>query len=215
MLDASEELRKCRDALEKGRRRFFLWDRWTYLRISRPIWAANDKLQTFFRERSRLLKTGRVAWGYTVQANALLFEPGGDDCPGEVVYGVDPAVPVDVHALKRVAHRLYELKGTQQADPGLSKFSRYLADEYAREFGLQVPQCICDQTPYAVSTVFFSRKHLPNQVLSKGLFPILVSDTQPQVAMVLPSRFWSKNLRRFWVSHKDLSLFQSPHQPHR
>lgn len=201
MIDPDEELARCRAAVHEARRRgFSLWERWTYLRVARPAWAARDALETFFSHRAALLAHGRVTWGHTVQANSTLFEPGFHDAPGEVVYVADPDAPVDVDALAHIAHQLYELKGTAQRDPTFSELSHYLADEHIRVFGLPVPALISPQLPCAISTIYFARKHLPDGVLCKGLYPILVSDAEPRVAMPLPSRYWSEALRRFWLS---------------
>jgi hypothetical protein len=203
MIDADDEIAKCRAALDRARSRFSWWDRLTYLRVAQPSWAARDALAVFFTHRAALLATGRVTWGHTVQANSALFELGPHDLPGEVVYVADPQVPVDVQALGQVADQLYQLKGTRQIDPVFSELSTYLADEYIRVFGAKVPALISAGMPCAISTVFFSRKHLPNRVLSRRLYPIIVSDAEPRVAMVLQSRFWSEALQRHWVSPGD------------
>ena len=63
-----------------------MWDRLTYWRVPKPLWlrlSPSDNLTTLFRRMKRLFREGVVVWGHLIQANALLYEDGSDNCPGE------------------------------------------------------------------------------------------------------------------------------------
>ena len=201
-MDPTRELAVCAESIGKPPRRFPLWLRLSYLRIGAPEWVRlkHDDLERHFASTKLLLERGRLTWGCTVQANALLFQPGKHDCPGEVLYGTDPRASPSLEELGRIATELFDLKGTFQPDPAFANISEYLANERIRVFGLNVPSLVSGKTACAVSTVFFVRKHLPNGVLSYRWYPLLVLDAEPRTAMVLPSRYWSDALVTLWHS---------------
>jgi len=170
----------------------------SYLRTPRPFWAMFDDLNTYFQNHRRVLERGRITWACTVQANSVLFEPGLDNCPGEVVYVRDPSVRVDLAQLRHVAEELSRLKVAQPMEPSLVEISSYLTNEMTRAYGLPVPESISPNLPCALSTIFFDRRHLPNHMLSRKEFPVVVTDDRPFVVAVLPSRYWSERLRQAW-----------------
>jgi hypothetical protein len=198
-MDFDAELRRCARALGEAPRRFPLLHRFSYLRIQPPRWVKDrdDDLSRFFSTTNRLLTSGRLTWGCLVQANQLLFEPGPDDCPGEVLYSTESSC--SLASLREVASAVYELKGTQQPDPAFAKISQYLANELTRVFGLQVPTLVSGTTSAAISTTFFVRRHLPRGVLALPWFPLLVLDRPPHTAMVVPSRYWSESFVDLWI----------------
>jgi hypothetical protein len=200
-MDYDLELSECARRLGPPPRRFSIWSRLGYLRVPQPQWVTREKddLQHFFESTSRLLSVGRLTWGCIVQANRRLFEPGKDDCPGEVVYGAKPRQDPPLESLIKIGRDLYELKGTVQSDPAFATIASYLTDEYTRVFGLRVPKVVSGTSICAVSTLFFVRKHLPDRVLARKWFPTLVLDEAPNAAMVLPSRYWSDNLVAAWT----------------
>lgn len=194
----------CRERFGPAPRRFGWYDRTTYLFCFPPAWAAKDDLHTYFANRQRVLREGVIVWGHVIQANSKLFrrEPnsawGGTDLPGEVVYCPDPEQDVSVYALETIARALFALKGKPQEDSRKQFFSDYLANELTRVFGEPVPETISPDLPCLVSTVYFEREHLPGECLRRVYFPLLLSATEPRVAMVLPSRYWPPSLTSLW-----------------
>jgi len=204
----AQVLRSCAENFGAAPRTISWWQRATYFRSRRPEWAAADDIQAHFRQYRQMLERGRVTWGCTVQANHRLFEEGPQDGPGEVVYVRDPARPVDLVELHRVARQLYSIKGTQQPDPLFEQLSSYLTNEKVRVFGLPVPALISPRVPCAISTTYFNRRHLPNGILSVRTYPILVAREEPWTVTVLPSRYWPEELRAHWCSRAPARKFQ-------
>lgn len=194
-------IHECIENFGLAPRRLSLWDRLTYFRIPRPRWLpanSSDGLSTLFQNLHTLFTEGTVVWGHIIQANALLFQPGLDDCPGELVYSLADARRVDPDDLGQVAHQLYSLKGSAPEDPELAPIATYLTDEMIRVFGLPVPKTISPNLPCRISTTFFVRKHLPLRRLCTPLLPIVVNPSEPYVAMPLPARFWPQPLIDWW-----------------
>ena len=183
-------------------RRFSLRDRWSYLPSPKPSWhreIPQDPLLQMTKQAASVLKHGVVVWGHIVQANAMLFEPGDSDCPGELVYSFDPAIVEDPFYLQEVASELFSLKGTQPTEPELAPIAAYLTDETIRVFGLRVPDLISPEVACLVSTTFFVRKHLPHGRLCSSLFPIVVQPHKPHFALPLPARYWPPEFLQIWV----------------
>lgn len=194
-------LDECRTNFGPPGRAFSFWERLSYLRIKCPSWCSDtDDLTIFFRHKDRLLENGEVVWGHIVQANSLLFSPGKDNCPGEMVYVPNPKAVVDPQELATVASRLFDLKGTEPGDPGLASIANYITDERIRVYGLRVPSAVSPRLTCAVSTVFFARHHLPQRQLCSPLMPIIISVEKPRVVMPLPARYWPEELVQWWCS---------------
>jgi hypothetical protein len=179
-------------------RRLPSWHR-TYPLIRIPSWARADPLRRLWQDSPTLLERGKVVWAHMIQANELLFAPGNDDCPGEIVY--DPTGIMHPGDLSPVAGKLFSLKGTVPSGEDFKEIATYLTDERVRVFGLRVPIGVSEY-PLSISTIFFCRKHLPNGVLSLPYFPILISEACPGSTMVLPSLWWPVELVRLWSGRR-------------
>ena len=192
-----DPLSLCAQKIDDPPRRFSFRERVSYLRLPKPLWARQDrtdKIRTIFENAASVYRNGVLVWGHVVQANMLLFRDGKDDCPGELVYSLEPNGASTPRLLASVARELFALKGTHPHDRGLAAIADYLTDEHVRVFGLPVPSTISPVTPCLVSTTFFCRKHLPNGVISNPLMPILVNPSEPYVALPLPARYWPEEL---------------------
>src|SRR5688572_172610 len=137
-------LEECRRSFGPPPRRFSFWQWHTYLKARKPPWLhvhSNDLMNGIYRDQRALLTTGRVVWGHIIQANQLLFAPGPEDLPAEVLYSFDTALQSDaaLRTYEGLAPRLYALKGTDQADPRLAKISRVLAAEIERTSRRELP----------------------------------------------------------------------------
>jgi hypothetical protein len=174
-----------------------------YLKIPRPGWVkenyfGDDKLLHFFTGQKKLLTQGMIVWGVLIQANQILYNRGIGNAPGEVVYYRERNINPDVDELVEVSDRIAALKDTSPEDSELKVIADYLTDETVRVFGLPVPRSLSLNLNCAISTVMFSRKHLPNRRLSQSFFPLIVSPEEPHIAMVLPSRYWPDELIEIW-----------------
>ena len=172
-----------------------------YLKLNKPPWlpqVPDDKINLIFEHSDRVLRDGVVVWGRVIQANQQLFEDGEHDCPGEVVYSLDDSRKVDVGFLEQLATKLFSLKGTEPSHEELAPIANYLTDQMIRVYGLDVPRILSPNLNCKISTVFFDRKHLPNQKLCSLWLPIVVSRSAPFVATPLPERFWPRDLKELW-----------------
>lgn len=197
-----EGIARCAEKLGPSPRQFWWWDR-IYWRFARPIWLVedpDDQLETLFQNLDNLRRDGKVVWGHIIQANGILYAPGDDNCPGEVVYSLDDANPLDAKELASIAARLFSLKNTKPDNPELAAIADYLTNERIRVFGKPVPAMVSPRMRYLISTVFFVRKHLPEPArsLRQSLLPILVHPVPPHVALVLPCRYWPQSLIDWW-----------------
>lgn len=193
-------LEECKRKFGAAPRQFPFLDGLLYLRSGKPAWCTHkDKLSLFFEGQSRLYAEGRVVWGHIIQVNRMLFSPGPYNSGGEVVYCLDHNRQGVLQALGGIGPALFALKGKPQSSPELATISEYLYNEHIRVFGLEVPRLISGDLPCAISSVFFNRKHLPNRVLSKPCFPIVVSKQNPRLAAVVPSRYWPASMLDWWL----------------
>lgn len=161
--------------------------------IPPPDWLDQDQdLQQFFRDYAKVLSEGYVTWGHTVQANGLLYQPGEDNCPGEVLYCEDPQANVPPGILQKLASSLYKLKGTEPEHPGLRPIAEHLTNERTRVFGMKVP--VSGKQSFALSTVFFNRSYFPDRMLTASLYPVVVSTSGSGVVVPLPYESWPREL---------------------
>ena len=107
------------------------------------------------------------------------------------------AITAQVESLKKVAETLRGFKTTPPDHPNLKAVAALIQDPAIRKFGTPIPDKLTDSHPCGISTVYIPRKHLPNGQLSDPLLPILVSE-HPQMAMILPERFWPESFREQW-----------------
>ncbi len=196
-------LQECRENFGEAPRTFSWWDRLTYLRVpSKPAWlkaSPDDKIMTYFDYFADVMRDGKVVWGHVIQANYQMFEPGPNNCPGEMVYALDTDGSFLPATLRNVAIRLGELKGTDPEDSELAPIADYLTDEMIRVFGLKVPSQLSPRVRCRISTVYFIRKHLLEEMILQSLIPLVVLPQKPFVATVLPEQFWPDELVDWWV----------------
>jgi hypothetical protein len=194
-----EWLQQCQRNFGTAPRSFSWLDRLSYLQIHTPDWALQDELKIFFKNQKRLFLQGKVVWAQIVQANSLLFSPGRDDLPALVIYAASDRSNLDPTLLSAIASKIFDLKGTQPTDPSLTKLADCLTDEYSRKFGVFVPSSFALNLPCELTTIYIARKHLPNGYLSKGIFPLIVNNSDPKIAAILPSRYWPPAMIDWWL----------------
>lgn len=182
------------------------------LAMEEPPWLRGDKLEYLFDSTADLLRDGRVVWAALIQANNILFAPGGTrgGAPGEVLY--DPQGRTPPEDLAAVAQTVFSLKGRRMDDPALAYFSDYLADEMIRVFGIDVPATIVPY-PLKASTTYFDRRHLPDGRLAQRVLPVVISDSRPGAVMVLPLPLWPQHLREAWSPQQPAPDFGPPGTP--
>lgn len=197
-----QDLEECRQQFgAPGRRRFRMREGLCYLNIKRPIWCGKqDELWNLFKHKQQVLCHGEIVWGHIVQANTLLFKPGIANCPASVVFCPDSAVPVNLAALSYAAKCMFDLKNTTPEEAELLEIANTLTDEMTRTFGVQVPKQFCNGFTFYEASTFITRKHLPDGVLRRSIFPLLISSVSPYYCFPLPSKYWSSDLIHYWHS---------------
>lgn len=151
-----------------------------------------------------LFRTGNLVWGHVIQANVDLFAPAPTDdsytydCPGELVFSMDSLAVATPRLLESVASELAGLRDDIDLDGELQPWADYLNSETTRVVGKQVPNRLSSATSCFVSTTLFRRGHLPQGVLCRSLFPVVVASQQPYFAMPLPQPYWPTSLLEWW-----------------
>ena len=185
-------------------RTFHLWDKLSWYKQDKPDWDWwNEDLKHSVENWERVFIHGQLTWGRIIQVNTLLFQPGKDNCPGEVLIWLEKEKPFDAEAFDLIGSKLYEIKGySEHFDPLDEReekaFAAYLEDQMMRVYGLKVPPRIADGLHVRVSTAFFQRRHIPNGVISHLLFPVLYLEQDPMVVAMVPYKFWPKELLQQW-----------------
>ncbi|MHC4377086.1 MAG: hypothetical protein ACYS26_10850 [Planctomycetota bacterium] len=159
--------------------------------IREPKWFAEDPnhgLGAFMAGERHLMQRGVVVPGAIVQANHLLWEPGEDAHPAELVYCLDPGVALE--RLPELAHELYELKGTKPDERTPRFIADHLANERTRTRGVRLPLQLAGQKETFTSTTIVYREHLPKGHLDGNRYPVLVCPSS-HVALILPHDLWS------------------------
>lgn len=170
-----------------------------YLKARPPIWCrkGGDAMWINYRDQWKLLTEGMPVWGTIVQVNNLMFKPGRLNCPGTVLYSRTRKHGDDLLPLMNIARNLFQLKGEHANDPECQRYGDMLEDEYDRAMGIQVPDIMTGGIPLRSASVVFHRKHLPVNYLTAGFFPLLIHK-ETKSCMVLPSRYWSRDIIEHW-----------------
>lgn len=172
-----------------------------YLDMTPPDWLnenPGDELWSIYKRRHQLLTSGQVVWSFVVQANDLLMQRNPLDCPAMVVYSIDPHFDGRVEELASIAESLASLKFSQPDDEELAAFARVITSELDRSMRLAVPGIYAGTRPVFTTTVMVCRKHLPAGRLTCPVMPLIILPRLTRATMILPSRFWPKELLKRW-----------------
>jgi hypothetical protein len=165
---------------------------------------SRDRLCAVWRDQHALRDQGRVVWGFLVQANQSLFDPGNRwVLPASVLYSPSTYFDDRVPLLEGVARDLFRLKGNMPEDEELKPFARALTDEMARPMRLQLPRSLCEGKKAYLTTCLIQPSHLPGGYLAVGYFPLLIWPEGTKSVMVLPARYWPEELRELWRESPD------------
>ncbi|MCH7380555.1 MULTISPECIES: hypothetical protein [Acinetobacter] len=161
-----------------------------YLQVAPSMWMYDDPLYAQIKAMPMLYTTGKIVWASLVQANRNLFEPEWISCAGEVVF--DPSGKMQPVQLVEAAEQLFSLKGTTPNVLDQQNYAAHLTNEFTRVFNYPFPQSLAT-LPLKMSSMWFEYRHLPGGLLAMKVFPIIVSEQNPNYIMPLPSYFWPNN----------------------
>lgn len=170
-----------------------------YLRIRPPKWCrdSNDELLLIYRDQKKLIDHGQVAIAMLVQGNVVLFKKGYEDAPANVIYSDDLRAENLLERLRTAALQIFSLKEMKPEDPEELKFARMVSYEYSRDFRITLPDKFAPDLNATYTTIMVHRKHLPEGYLANEFFPLLIHE-ESRAAMILPARYWSKELLADW-----------------
>jgi hypothetical protein len=171
----------------------------TWDHLEPPRWMkGDDPLRATYTGLRDLLTKGDVVWGRIVQANTLLFRPGGEDCPADVLFGADPGVDLAPRRLDAAADAAFALKGKTPEDEGLARVARALTNEMERHGPVDLPDAVTHGARMRMVTIMVHRGQLPCGWLASTVLPLLVTPDR-DFGMILPKRYWAGDLVRGWL----------------
>lgn len=170
-----------------------------------PAWATGDPvLSKWMAGWPAVWERSRVVIGHVLMANAVLWEPGYQLAPCNVVWSTDP----DVEADWSLYDGLYEWFWRLRRDPdlwvpGITRWSINARDDYYRVGSLKLPHLVTDGRVMFHDTLVVDPRLLPRQHLTSAILPLLVDPHRDPAkrrpgAWVLPHTHWTEDfLRRF------------------
>jgi hypothetical protein len=159
----------------------------------------NDPMLRILEHQEALRDRGRVVWAHLLQANQILFDPANTrTLPAIVVYSLDPYFDGRVGVLAKIAHGLYDQKGSVPRDRELREFVRVITDERERIMRRELPRGYCGGRSVYYADCFIQPGHLPGNCLRRPAFPLLVNFEETEAVMILPARFWPAEFVAQW-----------------
>jgi len=193
-------LSECRELFGTPSRNFSLYQGWKN-KISLPLWArlGDDKrFEEIFLNQLSLLKDGKLVWGKIIQANSMLFSSGKSNHPAAIIYSLDNIIDNSPEIIEEAASQLYSFKGKNTENPELQIFADKLANEVDADLKLAIPKELTEGVECFYTCIMVHRNHLPNKILSMGLFPLLVNPERTDATMILPSKYWQLSFIELW-----------------
>lgn len=140
----------------------------------------------------RVLKRGKIYYGYLVEANNLLFRRnygfmGNSLLPAVMLYSTDPYYDENPLELKYVAEQVF-------AD----RNNNVLRDESKYFSNIKLTNPICGERAVYMTTLMIYRPQLPEGYISDGLIP-LIADPDCSSAFVLEHKYWSDKFARYFA----------------
>jgi hypothetical protein len=123
------------------------------------------------RRRKRVLAEGQPTFGWLVQANQKLFEPGVIDLPALVLISPDERTLRDETFLNELAERIFDLKGTPP-DECASKDEAFVAELMMDETYVEgkrdkLPKSFTQGRPVYLAHIFVYRDDLPGKRIGR------------------------------------------------
>ncbi len=174
-----------------------------------PPWLRGEQktvpLKRLFAGFDQVWKEGRVLWGHVVRANANLFTPGTDDCPGLMIFSFSDSDETAVNLLPVYAKRLYDLRLSVLPNPtwtqSETEWWEDMTNDRSYQRGVKLPAAWQqEKADYRGSSIFFHRGHLPGTFIQSRLMPLLVNP-KTDIAMPVPCSYWPKGMAEWLAAH--------------
>ncbi len=193
-----------------------------YLQVVVPDRLIGDELFSQAENLQRLYRYGKVVWGIIIYADADLYKYDttlidtlvpAQMLTADILY--DPTGQASVNELQQAAEQLHAMleQPLESLPPDQSMYALHAKDPRSRVFGINYPKSLQNghlAPRLKISTSWLWRLHLPNGMLTTEhpVVPLMLepdTSNQPINAkgrlMILPSRFWSKDLYQNWLAH--------------
>lgn len=201
-----EELEQTRQIFGPIPRKFGLTRKF-YLKIKPPKWmpgyikkhggTIHKTLYKFYNDQNLLYTHGEVVWGYLVSFNSSLLKKGKFDHPGSIVYSFNKEIATDPRILVSIANKILKLD-KDNPNLELQTFAKELKDFSRPEIKKVIPKTLSGEIEVNYSNLMIIRKHLPGKTVKGLLVPVLVAPDYTNFCMILPSKYWSKELVLYW-----------------
>jgi hypothetical protein len=167
--------------------------------------AHDDQTKLIIHSFKHLWKHGVVVWGYVVRANALLFSPGSEDCPGTMIFSATDTDESALELLPQFTRRLGELRECDSPSPQWNQketeWWEDLNDDMSYHKGVRLPaEWQTGNADYKGSSVIFHRPHLPGGYFQSRVLPILV-DPVGNLVQTIPFSYWPDGLAEYLIEH--------------
>lgn len=158
----------------------------------------NHLYDAIYTEQGNIFKKGKIVWGAFIFVHSQLPEKGSRDLPALMLYSLDPYYEEHYEELIGIAESI-----AQNGDPttmnqspvvkNLShKFIRMRKSPLRKKWELTIT--IEDRTLY-VASVLVVRKHLPLNLVTSKMVPLLVDPDDVWKTLVFPEKYWPEH---FW-----------------
>lgn len=165
------------------------------LLLKAPQWSANSPLHVVAGEQKLLLEKGNVVHAAVVSSSVHLTEPGTSDAIALVLWTLDPHLENDLCRLQTLASELYHQLATDTSDV-IKNSAQAVAQKHIGCFNQPlIENWQGEDGPFFVSELLVWRDHLPCRFLHSIIVPLLVLPEETNVAMILPGKFWSNELK--------------------
>ncbi|NLN81885.1 MAG: hypothetical protein GX136_04995 [Clostridiales bacterium] len=168
------------------------FERWRN-KLLKPVWltkSPTDSLNGLYDAVPLLFEKGRVAFGYLVQANSLLFKTSSYSYPACFIYSEDLFFQNNPEMLESISHELYEYKSSDAIPNHLKQVVNIIKDEYERAYNILLPENFTYGKVVYLTTVLVDPRHIPKYKITRSDMPLLVLPEQTPYSIILPKYYW-------------------------
>jgi hypothetical protein len=157
-------------------------------------WFNPDKLMLIPKLQTVLRDRGRVVWGHLVFANDKLWKKGGTETlPAYLVYSTSDQVDGSPEILVDTVQAIHE-----PTDAEVAQLYKTLNEGLVHPMRQVMPPRISSGVNVYLTTCWIPPSHLPSGFLTNSLLPILIHPDETEAVVILPSRYWAKDLVALW-----------------
>jgi len=165
-------------------------------KLYRPPWMKNptETLALVYDEIPKLYETGQVYYAGLVQANKLLFEwDKGNDCPANIVVGMDDHFSENPAELFTIGQTLYQYKAADPATvpSAIKRVVSSISTELERVYNFPIPLTNPDLHVF-FTTIMAFRVFIPGWKVQGRIFPVVTAPGTLQSTIMLPKQYWTQ-----------------------